>query len=84
MKIRYRKVVKVVQDILTEEKAKELIVEAKINFPGELGAYEQHSGTNGYIHRVFTLEIPVDMLDTDDLLEYARNNMPEHITFGAN
>ena len=83
MKTRYRRVVEIVKDTLTDIEAKGFIVEARINCPGELDVYEACG--NGNLMRVFTIPAPGSLksLDSDGLLRYARNNMPENITFGV-
>ena len=69
---------------IDDETAKQQLVEARVNVSGKLDVYENHPN-RGFIQRVFTLDIDPswDNGDPDMLLEYARNNMPSHLTLGG-
>ena len=66
---------------ISDAVARRGIVEARINVPGELDVYEKDP-EQSMLYRLFTIPAPSGITDQDELLEYARNNMPEHITFG--
>lgn len=67
---------------ISEEEAKSLIVDAKINVPGELDCYKKEFNP-GFIERVFTLKIPnhwtAQNKEPKELLDYARNNLPDNL-----
>jgi hypothetical protein len=84
-KLVIRRIVKTTEALSLDD-AKRLIVEARVNLPGFIDAYEK-SINQGYISRIFTIPMPAlwqgQQPREDVLLEYVRNNIPYDITFGA-
>lgn len=63
---------------ISRDEAKKYIVEARINVPGELDLYCKCNGSD-MLQRVATIPLPDRNLDDEDLLLYARENMPDEI-----
>lgn len=83
-----REVVSVMEEI-SDKRARGLIVEVKVvETTEELDCFEKCPGQPDFIRRLFTLKLPMgwkrkDREDDNFLLEYARDNMPDDLTFGA-
>lgn len=81
-----KEILRVVQTIevpIDKETARNRIVEARINIPGKLDCYEKCNSQQGFIYRLYTLDIPVEWDHyKKDLLDYARDNMPNNLVFG--
>ena len=83
--INQRRTIVVVSDVISDEEARNLVVEARIIAAGELAAYEKHGGSaSGFVHRMYTLEVDMSWSndDPDKLLAYARDHMPDNLVFG--
>lgn len=83
------RVVKLYEEELTREQAKNLVVEAKIFFESlEIDAYERCTGSTGFLSRLYTVPVPEEWksvlydIPPETVLEYARECMPDDITFG--
>ena len=85
---RITRVVKLYEEELTREQAKNLVVEAKIHFDTlEIDAYERCAGSSGFLSRLYTIPVPEEWksvlydIPSESVLEYARECMPDNITF---
>ncbi len=69
---------------IAKKEAQSLIVEARIwSVDSELDVFKQ--AHHGMISKVFTLSIPsdwsIDNKTEEELLQYARDNIPDNLTF---
>jgi hypothetical protein len=82
------RIVTFVEEYVTKAQAQHLVVEAKIHNRKEIDAYEYCAGQPGMLSRVYTIPVPNawsgDMSDITEkeILDYARRNMPDDVTFG--
>ena len=85
--INQRRIVQVVSDVISDEEARNLVVKARIITAGILAAYQKNQHNHwGVIQIIFTLEVDESWnnkdKDSDELLAYARDHMPDNLVFG--
>lgn len=84
-KVKVRKrVITYVDEMLDKEDVKHLIVEAKVwEETGEIDLYKRSNDYKDFITRCATIPAPPEPMESgsDELLEYARNNIPDNIDF---
>ena len=76
----YTRPVRVSKEISKDE-AKSLLVEARVVNLSQSRVLDVYQNCGGTLYRVFSLEIPNDFEEPDDLLEYARSHIPDEIYF---